>query len=309
MIVNNHTILVVDDEELLRQMLKDQLEEAGFSVLTAVDGNDALACLEQHEVTLALVDLVMPGMDGIEFCATVRESDEFKDLPVVFLTGRSDLGSDMNPFQIGADDYLRKPVDPFDLINRIQSIIIKREAYRRLESQSMSTETLLEITKSINSTLDTEEILKQVVQRVASVLDDVFRCSIIFIRKESQFGHVVATSDAEAFVPLKIDLDKYPEIREAMATGQPVIIEDVEKSPLLKPVLDQLISKSFNTIIVLPVIYKTNVLGAMLVLMLCAQLLVSAQRRFASVSWLLKSLPMPYNMPSHSNLSTPSLKR
>ncbi len=260
-----HTILVVDDDELLRQMLNDQLEQAGFSVLTASDGEKGLEQLVDNDVSLVLADLVMPEVDGIEFCKRVRANADLVSLPIILLTGRSDLGGGVNPFEVGADDYLSKPVDPIELINRIQSHIFKREAYLRLESQARDNETLLEIAKSVNSTLDMSEVLKQIVQRVASILDDVYRCSIVFIKKESKTGRVVASSDVHDFEALEIELDNYPEIRKVIETGRPVVINDVLTNPLLKSVRQHLNLEAFNAIIVLPVIFQQEIIGVMIV--------------------------------------------
>ena len=260
-----HTVLVVDDDELLRQMLWDQLEEAGFRVIVAVNGQQGLESLKFNDVSLAIVDLVMPEMDGVEFCGRVRSTVEFKSLPIILLTGRSDLGNDVNPFQVGADDYLNKPVNPVELVNRIRSNIVKREAFVRMQNQARDNETLLEIAKSVNSTLDTAEILKQIVHRVATILDDIFRCSIVFIRKESKVGQVVASSDDHNFSPIDIELEKYPEIRKVLESGKPVVVEDVLTNSLLQPVRHHLKSDTFNTIVVLPVVFQKEIIGVMIV--------------------------------------------
>jgi len=259
------TVLVIDDDELLRQVLRDQLGEAGFKVITAGNGVEGLAKLRANDIALVIVDLVMPEMDGVTFCRTVREDETHKTLPIILLTGRNDLGGVVNPFQVGADDYLIKPVIPDDLVNRIRSHIVKREAFLKLENRVRNNETLLEIARSVNSTLDIEEILRQIVQRVASILDDVFRCSIVFIRKESRVGHVVASSDEANFAPVRIELDKYPEIIEVIDTGRPLVIDDVQTNPLLEPVRQHLLGETFNAIIVLPVIYQGEVIGVMIV--------------------------------------------
>ena len=205
---NNSSVLIIDDDDLMRQVLKDQLEESGFGVIMASNGQQGLCQLADNDISLVIVDLVMPEMDGVEFCKKVRGMEEFRTLPLILLTGRNDLGDGVNPFQVGADDYLNKPVDPVELVHRIQSHIVKREAYLKLESQARDNETLLEIARSVNSTLDIEEVLKQIVSRVASILDDVFRCSIVFIRKESRVGHVIASSDEQDFAPVEITLEQ-----------------------------------------------------------------------------------------------------
>lgn len=263
-------VLVVDDDLLLREVLGDQLVAAGFAVEFASDGQAGLERLEESLPDIVLVDLVMPVLNGIEFCKIVRGDARWRDLPLVMLTARVDLEKTVNPFQVGADDYMTKPADPRELIVRLHSNLAKRTVLKRLEEDARNSNVLLDISRSVTSSLDTREILGRIVERVAESLPGVFRCSIVYIRNDERYGHVVASSDDPALPPLLLDLDNYPEIRRAIETGQPVVVEDLRTDPLLRLVRSRLDGCEFNAIVVLPVVFQSDTIGVMVVRTLSA---------------------------------------
>jgi DNA-binding response OmpR family regulator len=110
------SILVVDDEPRVRDAIRQTLELEGFRVLTAGDGEEALALLQQRAVDLVLTDVAMPGMNGYQLYERVREKPIWATVPVIFLTARS-MDSDIRyGKELGADDYLTKPIEPHDLV-------------------------------------------------------------------------------------------------------------------------------------------------------------------------------------------------
>lgn len=262
---HDNLILIVDDDDLLCQILTDLLEEAGFRVATAGNGKEGLSFLENIIPAAIVSDLVMPEMDGLEFCQKIRSNSLFSSIPIIILTARTDLESTVNPFQVGADDYMTKPVDGQELIARLMANIAKHETHIRLQNEARCSTVLLDIARSVTSSLDTQTILRQVVERVAESLEDVVRCSIVYIRHDSDYGQVVASSDDPDISVLKIDLDKYPEIKRAITTRKPIVVSDINSDPLLKLVRNQIDSSKFNSIIVLPVLFQADVIGVMIV--------------------------------------------
>jgi two-component system chemotaxis response regulator CheY len=105
----NRTILVVDDSATVRKFVSLSLNMQGFNVVTACDGMDAMEKLPSARIDLVITDLNMPNMDGYEFIRTLRESDQYRDLPVIILSSLSDKSSRELGLQAGAFSYLVKP--------------------------------------------------------------------------------------------------------------------------------------------------------------------------------------------------------
>ncbi len=117
-------ILVVDDEESLRELLVAVLEPEGFEVITASDGNDCIEKLKTLKPDLILLDMMMPGMSGRETCEKIRGNPKTKDLKVAFLTVAkfSESGKDVLK-KMNVSDYITKPFDNADLIKRVKKAI------------------------------------------------------------------------------------------------------------------------------------------------------------------------------------------
>lgn len=125
-------LLVVDDEEHIRELIKVFLQNEGFSVLEAVDGVDALSKLESEKVDMVIMDIMMPNMDGWELCKEIRMYKE--DLPILMLTAKGETAQKVKGFNLGSDDYLVKPFEPAELIVRVKSIL---KRYRISLSQTV----------------------------------------------------------------------------------------------------------------------------------------------------------------------------
>ncbi len=112
------TILVVDDEVYIRRLIQRILEGAGFSVVTAANGEEALRTLAEGNITLVLLDIMMPGIDGLGVLALIREK---YDIPVIMVSGKGEVATLRDSLQLGADDYIRKPFHPRELLARIDA--------------------------------------------------------------------------------------------------------------------------------------------------------------------------------------------
>ncbi len=116
------SVLIIDDSITIRQRIKLELKKARLfeEYYEARDGREGLRMLEAHEVDLVLCDVIMPGMDGFEFLAQVKATDEFADIPVIMLTGQESTEKKIQGLDLGASDYLTKPFDPGELIARVK---------------------------------------------------------------------------------------------------------------------------------------------------------------------------------------------
>ena len=120
----NQTILVVDDEQNIRDLAKLYLEKEGYAVETAVDGAEALARVKESPPTLMVLDLMLPEVDGWEVCRQVRSDS---NLPILMLTARDDDIDKIVGLEMGADDYLTKPFNPRELVARVRAILRRAE--------------------------------------------------------------------------------------------------------------------------------------------------------------------------------------
>ena len=116
-------ILVVDDQPQNVQILKDRLEGEDYEILTATTGEAALEISRTQEPDLILLDVIMPGMDGIEVCRRLKENAALPFIPVVMITAKSGVEDLVIGFEAGADEYLTKPLDQAALIARVKSML------------------------------------------------------------------------------------------------------------------------------------------------------------------------------------------
>lgn len=120
-------VLLVDDEPDIIEFLGYNLKKEGFDVVTAQDGSAAMAKARAELPDLILLDVMMPGMDGMEVCQLLREDAQLKDVFIVFLTARGEDYSQVAGFDSGADDYIKKPIKPNVLISRIKAMLRRKK--------------------------------------------------------------------------------------------------------------------------------------------------------------------------------------
>ena len=114
------TVLVIDDDEKLNNLLKDYLKQYGYSVISAAHPEKGLKMIPQYTPDIIILDIMLPGMDGFEVCREIRKT---MDIPIIMLTARGEVTDRIVGLEIGADDYLPKPFEPRELLARLQSIL------------------------------------------------------------------------------------------------------------------------------------------------------------------------------------------
>ncbi|MBI5081677.1 MAG: response regulator transcription factor [Chloroflexi bacterium] len=118
------TILVVDDEPKIVDICRDYLSAAGFKVITAADGTRGLSLARNEKPDLVVLDLMMPGMDGLDVCRQLRREGT---MPIVMLTARVEESDKLIGLELGADDYITKPFSPRELVARVRTVLRRAE--------------------------------------------------------------------------------------------------------------------------------------------------------------------------------------
>jgi two-component system chemotaxis response regulator CheY len=120
---NKKTALVVDDSEIVRKIMSNLVSKLGFKVVEAVDGIDAIEKSLEHDIKLFVVDINMPGLDGISFVKRLRKTARYKDAPIVIVSTESDEKDIQMAFEAGADLYFTKPVKIDNFLQKVGNLI------------------------------------------------------------------------------------------------------------------------------------------------------------------------------------------
>ena len=116
----DEVILVVEDEPKMVKLARDYLERSNFQVVTAADGRTALSVFREERPNLVVLDLNLPGMDGLDVCRTLRRES---DVPIIMLTARAEEMDRLIGLELGADDYITKPFSPRELVARVRAVL------------------------------------------------------------------------------------------------------------------------------------------------------------------------------------------
>lgn len=171
-------ILLVDDEEDILEFLSYNLKREGYQVYTANNGRDAITLASLHKPQLIILDVMMPGMDGMETCSILRQNPDVNNAVIVFLTARSEDYSQIAGFDAGADDYISKPIRPKVFVSRVKALL------RRVKPLAV----LSDIKEIANLIIDREKYL-------------VYRdgAEIILPRKEFELLQLLASRPNKVF--------------------------------------------------------------------------------------------------------------
>lgn len=142
-------VLLVDDEQDILELLRYNLEREGLKVFTANNGRDGLKVAKAERPDLIVLDIMMPGMDGVEVCNQLRALPEFKQTLITFLTARGEDYSQIAGFDAGADDYITKPVRPKVFVSKVKALL-KRSGSTKSDEKTI---------ESNGVTLDLEKVL------------------------------------------------------------------------------------------------------------------------------------------------------
>ena len=263
-LVSGGPVLVVDDDMVSRHVLGQALASAKLEHVAVGSGAEALAQIEKIHPSIVLLDLVMPAPDGYQILRILRARPETRDLPVVVLTALDAEDEIAKAFEAGADDFVKKPFKPVELVARVRGQLRLRAAMDSLARKEKDASVVLELTQALASNLDFRGILFTVVQRIADVAK-IDRVSIVLVREQENVGYVVAASDDEHLRDLPIDLTKYPEIQQVLTSGEPLVVEDAATHPLMEIVRTTAGQgkTAFASLSILPILYEGKPMGVL----------------------------------------------
>ncbi len=137
---HNGTILIVDDTPTNLEVLQDMLSDAGYELLNAIDGESAIKQAKYANPELILLDVMMPGIDGFETCRRLKENEETREIPVIFMTALSDPSDKIRGFEQGGVDYVTKPLHHGEVLARVNTHISLRRLQRELQAANTQLE-------------------------------------------------------------------------------------------------------------------------------------------------------------------------
>lgn len=234
-------ILIVDDSPDNLLVLFSYLEEKGYQILLAEDGETALKIAQSQAPDLILLDVLMPNIDGFETCRRLKAEPTTQEIPVIFLTALSETVNKVQGFKLGGVDYINKPSEQEEILARIQTQLNLRNMHRALDEQNrhqqqaLKFEALLHrVTDHLRDSLDEKQILETATQQLAEVLD-LRSCQIELYDAEQvtatiQYEHSLSLPSSQG---ISRKIEDYPELYQQLLQKTPVQL--VEQNPQFNP--------------------------------------------------------------------------
>ena len=254
-------ILIVHTAQAVADQLSKVVTEIGLEVHHATTPDAASQSIRIYQPHLILLDANLVSAD-LDMCRKLRLCCPEKRLPIVLLI--PERAEELSRYLCGtdADDYICQPFarSEFEarLLLRLSAVKSSLRSLPQIDFSFLSSLSSLAV-----SNLSSTEILQQVVNSVAKVIN-VNRCSVT-MTKQDKLAYVMASSDDPGVNGLRVDLDRYPEIQDAIATGRPLLIDNIFKHPLLDSVRPSLQGVAFNSIMVLPMIDRQRTIGVLVI--------------------------------------------
>jgi two-component system cell cycle response regulator len=250
------TVLIVDDERFFRDFLRGILSEY-YEVIESTQGEGAFEMAECLQPDLIILDVEMAGKNGLEVCRELKEGIVTRTIPVIMLSAHSEKSDVISGLHAGADDYIIKPIDADEVLARVDAHLRAKSFYSGLERQDLLL--LLELSETISASRNPMKILQTIVEKITGVVE-VARCSILSLSDSGEL-HVKACSDLKKAKDIRLEMWRYPEISSAIESKKTVLINDMKSDPMLGPVRDQIKNLPMNSVVVVPILKKQNIIG------------------------------------------------
>ena len=231
-------IIVADDDAALLQTLTWILKNKGYEVIPVPNGENLVTRLEEESPDLLMLDIMMPKVDGLQLLDRIKHDQRWADLPVLMVSSMPPEEATVRSLGLGAADFIPKPFRVGELVARVEARLQASRDVRRMreEARVKSEEArtrseMIDILREVTDSLKPEEIYHILARRVARALG-ISKCSVVIAKAGDENGTVVAAYENPMLRNLQIQLRRYPEIRQALATNQVVLVPDVSTDPL-----------------------------------------------------------------------------
>ena len=230
-------ILVLDGDQTFTRTVCRLLGENGYQPASLPSPHALEEYLATKPVDLLLLDLSLPAPGGGSILESLRKEPAFAELPILALTSANPEDVSVEALRLGASDVITKPVRVRELLARIRTHLRAGRALNQARAEARSQAALVALLQEITTNLPSRDLLQVLVRQVAAGLR-IPRCSIIFGKPGAARATVAAASENPMLRDLAVDMDRYPEIRQALATGEVVLVEDAGSHPLYESVSD-----------------------------------------------------------------------
>jgi DNA-binding response OmpR family regulator len=264
-------ILIVDDNPTNLEVIADYLEDSGFDITVARDGESVLDRMPYTQPDLILLDVMMPDMDGFQVCYRLKADEATKDIPIIFMTVLAGTQDKVKSFAAGAVDYVTKPIQKEEILIRIKTHLTIQQQKAQLQKakallskRATQLETSSQVGQHITSILDLEQLLSEVAALIQAKFG-YYLVGIWLLDEEKQemvlranYGHG-GTQPLESGLALSLDLTTRI-IVSAGQTGEIVWADNVREVPDWQP--NEFLPDTYSELAV-PIIYEGKVLGVL----------------------------------------------
>ncbi len=238
-------ILIADEDFVLSRTLTWLLRDQGYNVAVAPGGRGVMDHLKVTSPDLLMINVGDQPADGYQLLERMRGEEQWRDMPVLVMSPQASDEVSMQVLKFGATDFLSKPFHVRELLARVRmqlrvrrEILHARHTLRSTENELAQVRTeaekrrqLVDILQEVHGDFSPDELYHILTRRVAHALD-ISHCSLILARPGDEIGIVAAAYETPGLRHLEIEIRRYPEIRAALETSEPVLVEDVSTSPL-----------------------------------------------------------------------------
>jgi two-component system cell cycle response regulator len=223
-------VLIVDDDESITRALSLVLREQGFRASTLHTAERLLDFLDKNGIDLLILDVGLPGVDGLSVLSTIKRHPAHRDLPIIMLSSAPPEETTERALSSGAIDFVAKPFRVTDLLARIRAHLRVGRALYQARAEARSQAERVDILREVTAAVTPAEIYQILVRRMARALK-VSKCSIVLAKPHDEIGTVVAAAENPSLRHLSVELKRYPELLGPLITNQPLLSIDLGNDP------------------------------------------------------------------------------